>query len=214
MRWTRQILMGLGLLAPSIVTAHPHVFVQAQITLIYDGTTPTAVQMDWIYDDYFSLLLTADLGIDLDGDMRLTADEQVILNDAVTEWPAGFEGDLEVLQDGKAVQLGPKIGHVMSFENGIITETHVRPLAAIGTADLVIRPFDPFYFVAYDVIDPIRFVGTDACRGDVTRADMVAARAMFAELTGGMRPEDVGAEEDFPEVGRSFSDTVTISCGF
>lgn len=211
---SKHILVLTGLLAPTICTAHPHVFVQAELTIIFDGQIPTAVKVDWIYDDYFSLLLTADLGIDLDGDMVLTAAEEAVLDQAVTEWPADFDGDLEVRQDGAVISLGPKQSHQMSFENGIITESHIRPLTGMVAGPFVIQPFDPYYFVAYDVVGPIRFDGTQDCAGSISRADMDAARAMFAELTGGLAPEDVSAEESFPKIGHAFADSVTISCAF
>jgi len=62
----------LTLCPVAVAQAHPHVFVDVELAVIYDNGTPVGVQVDWTYDDYFSLLLLADLGLDLDGDMQLT----------------------------------------------------------------------------------------------------------------------------------------------
>lgn len=66
----------------STAVAHPHVFVQTEVEILIgsDGL-PTGVRLNWIYDDFFSLLVTEELGIDPDGDMVLTDDETAILTD-------------------------------------------------------------------------------------------------------------------------------------
>jgi len=208
-----QIALAAGLCVPTVAAAHPHVFVQAQVTLLFEADRPVGVQVDWVYDEFFSLLLTSDLGIDLDGDMRLSADEEVILAEAVTTWPQGFEGDLEVRQNGEVIPLGAKLGHTMSFEDGIVRETHVRVLPPMDSMSFEVQVFDPYYYVAYDLIQPIRFSGRDDCAAVVQVADLDAARAMVADLLGGLAPEDVPADGDFPPVGAEFTDKVNITCG-
>lgn len=198
---------------PSFSAAHPHLFVQTELTVLYENNVPVAVQVDWIYDDFFSLLLTADLGIDLDGDLVLTAEEEAMLDAAVTEWPPGFKGDLEVRQNGQVVPLGAKVAHSMSFESGIVRESHVRVLPPLTNPNLAIQAFDPFYYIAYDIVQPVVVSGRADCAVSVTPADMDAARALVAELLDGLTPEDVGPDEPFPEVGNEFADVMTITCG-
>ena len=204
----KHIALAIGFALPSMSAAHPHVFVQAQITVLFEADRPVGVQ-----DDFFSLLLTSDLGIDLDGDMVLSAQEEIILAKAVTDWPQGFEGDLEVRQNGAVVPLGAKVGHTMSFNSGIIRETHARVLPPMDGVNFTLQVFDPYYYVAYDLLGPIRFSGRDDCTASIQPADMDAARAIVAELTGGQAPEDMPADAEFPRVGAEFADTVTITCG-
>lgn len=209
----RYMALAAGVVLPGATLAHPHVFVQAQLTILYEAERPVGVQVDWVYDDFFSLLLTSDLGIDLDGDLVLTPDEEQVLADAVTTWPEGFEGDLELRQDGRIVPLGEKVGHTMSFDDGIVRETHVRVLPAMSNASFDLQVFDPYYFVAYDLLTPITFSGRDDCAATIRPADLEAARALVAELLDGLAPEDVAADEEFPPVGGEFADTVTVTCG-
>lgn len=213
MKCLPHIALAAAIAVPSAAAAHPHVFVQAQVTVLYEADRPVGVQVDWVYDEFFSLLLTSDLGIDLDGDMVLTPDEEVVLAEAVTTWPQGFEGDLEVRQNGAVIPLGAKVGHTMSFADGIVRETHVRVLPPMEDMNFELQVFDPYYFIAYDLIQPIRFSGRDDCASEVIPADMDAARAMVADLLGGLAPEDVPADGEFPPVGSEFADTAVISCG-
>lgn len=194
--------------------AHPHLFVGVDVTVIYDGDRPTAVELTWRYDDFFSLLLTSDLGIDLDGDLLLDADELVMLTDAVTTWPADFGGDLEVMQSDAAITLGPRSAHRVDYADGLITETHVRPITGSidPAADLNIRVYDAFYYIAYELNGPVAFQGRDDCTAGIIPPDLNAAYSLVDELLYGRPASDVGADEAFPEVGVQFAQTIVVSC--
>ncbi|WP_242650507.1 DUF1007 family protein [Cognatiyoonia koreensis] len=200
-------------MTPATGLAHPHLFVETALTILYEGDIPVGVQVEWIYDDFFSLLLTSDLGIDLDGDLALSAEEEAVLDAAVTAWPEGFAGDLEVRQNGELVPLGDKTDHTMSYEAGIVRETHVRPLPQLNDPNITLQAFDPFYYIAYDLTQPVQIIGRTDCDVAVFPADLDAARALVADLLDGLAPEDVGPDEPFPEVGSEFADKVSVTCG-
>lgn len=208
------ILSFLAGITATPVFAHPHVFVETAVAVIYENNTPIAVRLEWTYDDFFSLLLTADLGIDQDGDGVLTPEETDILVASVKKWPAGFEGDLEVLQDEKPLALGPREDHRVTFENGIMREIHTRPLISPTSANLplVVRPYDLYFYVAYDVTDDLTTEGRDACVGVLEVPDEEAAKAVVVDLLDGRSPSDVGPTEEFPAVGNLFAQTVTFTC--
>lgn len=196
------------------VSAHPHVFVEVAVTIIYTNDRPAAVRLEWAYDDYFSLLLTADLGIDQDGDGILMPDELAALTASVKDWPDDYEGDLEVMQAGHVIALGPKEDHIVTYEGGILRETHTRPL--VGAVDaalpLDVRPYDPYFYVAYDVTGGITIEGRDDCAGEVLAPDLDAANALVEKLLDGRPASDVGPTEEFPAVGNLFTQTVTFTC--
>lgn len=198
----------------TMAQAHPHIFVSTEVTVIFEDGVPAAVDLAWIYDDYFSLLITSDLGLDLDGDMQLTAEEEQILAASVTEWPADFQGDLEVSQGGDIIQLAPRTNHTMVFEDGIVREMHRRPIPALNdpTAPITIRAYDPFYYVAYDLVGAVQIEGRDNCEALITPANLDAAYTLVEELLYGRPAADVGADEQFPEVGVAFADTIEVTC--
>lgn len=203
-------------LLPTSLTGHPHVFVQAQmaIQINADGQIE-GVHLRWFYDDLFSLLLTSDLGIDLDGDMRLEPEEFRALEEAVLNWPSDFEGDLEVRRaSGDVVPLGARLDASINFENGRLEERHFRALAApvaVGEG-VAVATFDPYFYVAYALEGPVQIIGNDACRADISEADVDAAYTAASEMLGGRLPSEVPDTEQFPRVGGLFSDQVIVTC--
>ena len=58
----------LGLVAAPL-GAHPHVFVDTAMRFeVNDDAEITGVTMTWSYDDFFTLLIFEDMGLDPDGD--------------------------------------------------------------------------------------------------------------------------------------------------
>ena len=209
---TFSLIAALAL--PVQATAHPHVFVQADMTIVFAEDGTVAVRLVWTYDDFFSLMVSTDLGIDLDGDTILTAEEQTMLDDRITAWPPEYSGDLEVMQGDQVLPLADKREHRMTFQDGIFVETHLRPVASLADSDapLIVRAYDPTYYVAYDLTRPVRIEGRDDCEVSIVPADLNAAYSMVEELLYGRPASDVGPDEAFPEVGRAFADTVTVTC--
>lgn len=203
-----------ALVVPVTATAHPHVFVQAQVTVVFDEAGDMGIKLDWYYDDLFSLLVTTDLGIDMDGDLVLTAEEQALLDSQIAAWPPEYAGDLEVAQGGAVLALGEKQDHRMTYVEGLFVETHTRPVPAVPDADgaIQIRVYDPSFYTAYDLRRPVLFEGRDDCSAEIIPADVDAAYAMAESLLDGQAPGDVGPDEYFPAIGDAFADTIVVTC--
>lgn len=212
MRITLPLLAALA--CPVTAAAHPHVFVEAQVTVVFDADDGVSVKLDWFYDDFFSLLVISDLGIDMDGDLVLTAAEQALLDSQITAWPPDYQGDLEVAQAGQILELANKQNHSMTYADGLFQEAHVRPIVAIAdrAAALQVRVFDPSFYTAYELRGPVLIEGRDDCEVTVISADIDAAYALAESLLGGRSASDIGPEEYFPQVGDAFADTVIVTC--
>ena len=212
MRLTLPLLAALAL--PVTATAHPHVFVQAQITVVFDDAGGLGVKLDWFYDDLFSLLVTTDLGIDMDGDLVLTAQEQALLDSQITTWPPDYTGDLEVSQGGQVLALAEKQNHTMSYVEGLFHEAHLRPVPAVFDADspIQIRVFDPSFYTAYDLRTPVLIEGRDDCTAEIISADVDAAYALAESLLDGRQAGEVGPDDYFPKIGDAFADTIVVTC--
>ncbi|MFA8441544.1 DUF1007 family protein [Yoonia sp.] len=203
-----------ALTVPHGATAHPHVFVEAQVTVVFDDGGALGVKLDWFYDDLFSLLVTTDLGIDMDGDLQLTAAEQQLLDTQITAWPPDYTGDLEVSQGGAVLVLGEKRDHRMTYADGLFHEVHLRPVPQIADpqAPIGIRVYDPSFYTAYDLRRPVLIEGRDDCTAEVVPADIDAAYALAESLLDGQDPNAVGPDEYFPEIGDAFADTIVVTC--
>jgi polyphosphate kinase len=212
MRLTLPLITALVL--PTTLPAHPHIFVEARVTVVFDQEGGFGVKLDWFYDDLFSLLVTTDLGIDMDGDLLLTADEQALLDDQITAWPPEYTGDLEVSQAGEILVLADKQDHRMTYADGLFHEAHLRPVAQPADPDtpIQIRVFDPSFYTAYDLLQPVVIEGRDDCTAQVILADIDAAYALADSLLEGQDPSAVGPDDYFPEIGDAFADTIVVTC--
>lgn len=212
MRLTLPFLAALAM--PVTAAAHPHVFVQAQVTVVFDAAGDIGIKLDWYYDDLFSLLVTTDLGIDMDGDLVLTAQEQALLDSQIAAWPPEYDGDLEVAQGAVVLALGDKQDHSMTYVEGLFVETHLRPLPDVPdpTAPIQIRVYDPSFYTAYELRQPVVMTGRDDCSAEIVPADVDAAYALAARLLDGRDAAQVGPDEYFPAVGDAFADTIIVTC--
>ena len=212
MRLIRPLLTAL--VAPITAAAHPHVFVEAQVTVVFDQDGGVGVKLDWFYDDFFSLLVTTDLGIDMDGDLVLTSAEQDLLDTQITAWPPDYAGDLEVSQGDAVIALEAKQNHTMTYAEGLFHEAHLRPISALAKRDapLQIRVYDPSFYTAYELRGPVVIEGRDDCAAEIIAADIDAAYALAESLLDGQEAGDIGPDDYFPEIGDAFADTIVVTC--
>lgn len=212
MRLTLPLITAMVL--PTTIPAHPHVFVEAQVTVVFGEGGELAVKLDWFYDDLFSLLVTTDLGIDMDGDLILTAAEQQLLDEQIAAWPPDYAGDLEVSQGDAVLALAEKRDHRMTYEDGLFHEAHLRPVPELADPDapVRIRVYDPTFYTAYELRSPVLIEGRDDCTAEIVPADLDAAYALAESLLDGQDPAEVGPDEYFPEIGDAFADTIVVTC--
>lgn len=90
------------LLFPTAALAHPHVFLDTQLTLHFHGPLLEEVEVAWTYDDLFSMGLFADMGLDPEADGKLTPSEVAKLQGFNLDWPKDFPGDLYIEAGVKA----------------------------------------------------------------------------------------------------------------
>lgn len=210
----RMSLPFLALLIPAPLAAHPHIFVTAEVRVVFDEAGAVAVHLDWEYDELFSLLVTSDYGLDMDGDLVLTAAEQVTLEEEIAAWPEGFTGDLEVMQGEAVLPLGEKQDHRMAYEDGLFVEAHLRPVAAPIDPDapIRIRVYDPGFYTAYDLRQPVTVQGREDCEVEVIPADLDAAYALAESLNANLSSGPFDGDYNFPEIGDAFADTIVVTC--
>ena len=162
-----------------------------------------AVDVTWTYDDFFTLLIFEDMGLDPDRDGVLNGAELVRLKGFdLIEWPDGFEGDLYLTQNDTPVLLALPEPLSIAVEDGRIVATHRRSLEPVDLQNLVVRQFDPTYFVAYTVQSFGTPEGCDAFRtpANPSDADRALAEALQTDEVG---PVDLGIH---------FADTFTLTC--
>ncbi|MEI4233065.1 DUF1007 family protein [Roseovarius sp. D22-M7] len=189
--------------------AHPHVFVDVGLRFEADGRgNLTGVEVTWRYDDFFSLLILSDMGLDTDGDGVLTEAERARLKGFdLEEWPEGFEGDLYIHRGGEKITLDHPVPTGVKLEDGRIVATHRRGFGPVPADGLRVEPYDPTYYVEYTLAGPVELPG--ACDHAIREPDLDASQRAFREMIA-----ELSAEEayDGVEVGNLFSDVMVISC--
>ena len=92
-RLLRSSLVAVCLAAPVPALAHPHVLIDTGLKLVTDAEGMlVGVEVQWTYDDLYSMLLFEDMGVDNDHDGRLNPAEIAFLDGFDMQWVPGFEG--------------------------------------------------------------------------------------------------------------------------
>lgn len=194
-------------LAASQAQAHPHVFVETGLTLMADESGRlVGVEVSWTYDDFYSLLLLEDMGLDADGDGQLTDEELAKLDGFDLNWMEGYQGDLYVSADGGQLDLAPPEGRGTAVVGGQIVTRHFRAFAPV-TGTVVLKAYDPTFYTAYDLQGGVD--APESCEATVQPADLDRAYTMVEEA---LYANPAMPDDDFPEVGEAFADVVEVTC--
>lgn len=205
-------------LVPSVVQAHPHIFVDAGFFLKFDEEDRLVeVKVTWQYDDFYSLLVTEDLQIDRDGDGILTESERLLLTGFDTNWAEGFNGDLELRAGADLVALSGPLEATTDLRDGRITSTHIRRLhQPLGKAEgpISLKAFDPSYYTAYEIRLPVTLSEPlqGQCLLERIEPDIMGA---LAEMEAQLLRIDADAdleENDIPMMGGQFATEILVSC--
>ncbi|WP_353471397.1 DUF1007 family protein [Salipiger sp. H15] len=204
--------LGAALISGAVMAgpaaAHPHVFADVGLALALDaGQQVVSVEVTWRYDEFFSLLILEDMGLDADGDGVLAPAEQAALERFdLDNWYEGFEGDLYMYSEGAQLGLGAPEFVSVALEDGRITSVHRRSVTPAPAEGLVIEPYDPTYYIAFEASLPVTLPAP--CRAIRHRPDLdAAARKLQAELA--RIPEDKFLEI---EPGRDYADRIEVTC--
>ena len=210
----RAIALGLGpalALGASVAQAHPHVFIDTGLRVETDAEGRiTGIEVSWTYDELTTMLVFDDMRLDQDYTGTLTEDELRQLDGFDLNWVDGFEGDVYAEQEGRGLALGPPEGRGVSVSDARITTRHFRPLSSDAGAPglpLILRAYDPTYFVAYDLQGGVSV--PEGCQVSITPADLDRAYTMVEEALYG---QPSTGTYDFPEIGEAFADKVVVQC--
>jgi ABC-type uncharacterized transport system substrate-binding protein len=213
--FTREFWVAVWVGLPGAAIAHPHVFVDATIEVIFDASgRAEALRIGWTYDEFISLAIVEDRALDPDYDGVLTPEATAALSGFDMQWDAGFPGDTYATLDGAPVALERPSGWTAAYADGRLSSTHVRRLAtpvATDAAPLVIKAYDPGFYTAYTVTAPPLITGRDGCAAELFTPDTDAAdEALLAELA--KIPTTADIEFAYPEVGAAYAQEIRITC--
>ncbi|MCX7645520.1 MAG: DUF1007 family protein [Rhodobacteraceae bacterium] len=217
MRRLLGVTAGLALAAGTAAEAHPHVFIDTGLELVFDASGMlSGVRVTWSYDEFTSLLVLEDRGLDPDHDGVLTPEELAKLDGFDMNWDEGWPGDLYLRAGGEEIGLSRPVEHDARLENGRIVTTHLRALdrpVPVEGPGVVLAAYDPTYYVAYALSLPIGFTGRDDCAAEITPPDLTAANQKLLAAMAELSADETLEDYDLPPVGEDFADRLTVTCG-
>ena len=207
---------GLALLAPpDPAVAHPHVFIDTGLEVIFDTAgLATGIRVTWAYDEYYALMIMEERTLDPDGDGRLTEAEKTGLAGFDMDWDADYPGDTYAFADNVPLRLSRPSEFTADVQDGKIVSSHLRQLDSPFRPDkaaLVVKSYDPVYYFSYAILQDVILTGGEGCHGQLYRADPTAARAKAGSFLRAFSKSG-GPDQDFPRIGEIFADEVRVTC--
>jgi ABC-type uncharacterized transport system substrate-binding protein len=209
------VLTGLAALAPLPAAAHPHVFIDATVEVIFDDAgRAEGLRIGWTYDDFFSMMIIEDRALDPDYDAVLTPEAVEALAGFDMQWDEGFPGDTYAFMADAALALERPTDWSADYAEGKITSTHVRRFqtpVAVAETPLIVKVYDPGFYTAYAVTGTPTLTGRDDCTVEVFTPDTDAADDALLALLAQM-PTTADIEVAYPEVGASYAQDIRVTC--
>lgn len=203
---------------PGAIVAHPHVYIDAALGLVYDDKGDlTGMNVEWSYDDFYSLLIIEDYALDPDGDSVLTPEESDLIQGFDADWVPGSAGGLYVTADGKPVELEMPRDFTAEYRDGRLISRHFRPLAQPLSGDraLQIQIYDPEFYVDFSVPKAPVAEGRDCAieliPGDTNAAPDAYRKAVEDAL--GVGTDTAEADIITVDIGSAGADEMRVNCG-
>ena len=199
-----------GLSSPS--NAHPHLFIDGTVGFLFraDGRVD-GVRITWTYDAFTSLALFQQLDLDADRDGVFDDADRAAIVAHMTDWPAGFDGNVHLDREGRRIALGqPENGEAWHVDYQVSVAFDLPVVEPVDAkSGIRLRLYDPTYYIAYAVTGleetalPRCSASIDPFEADET---LRAVQVRLADLPRGQTPED-------DDIGALFADEVYLSCG-
>ena len=209
----KPLILALALLCGAqTAQAHPHVFIDTGLEVIFDNQhRATGIRITWSYDDLTSLQIVTDKGLDPDFDGNLTPDETTQLNGFDMHWDAGYPGDTYASVAGQPMLLSGPSDWTVAYNDAKILSTHYRSFATPieVTQPLLIQVYDPTLYVSYALKLGTTLTKAPDCTARTLLPDLDSARAKLDAAIAAL-PQD--AEAAYPELGADFAEAMEVTC--
>ncbi|HLZ65929.1 MAG TPA: DUF1007 family protein [Aliidongia sp.] len=164
-------LLALAALAiPGVAAAHPHIFIEEHVEVLFDQNNATGVRMTWSFDELYSSMLRSDYTGTKKG--PITAADVKSLHDKAFANLASVHYFTTMSLDGQPVTFGTPTDFTAGFTaDDKAVYSFVIPLSlpkAVAKSLLEIAVFDPEYYVDFELAsdNPVKATGGAALKAD------------------------------------------------
>jgi ABC-type uncharacterized transport system substrate-binding protein len=160
-----RLVPGVALIAALLTfagpaSAHPHVWVAVETTLLYERGAFTGFRHKWTFDEFYSAMAVE--GLDTDKDGKFSREELAELAKVNVTSLKDFGYFTFPQLAGQALKLGEPRDYWLEHKDGVLSLHFVLPLATPVLAEakgLAFGVYDPSFFIAFDlakVAQPLR----------------------------------------------------------
>lgn len=200
---------------PTPAQAHPHVFIDGGVDLVFDDETQlTALDVTWLYDEFETLYLLAAHGLSLNDQGGLDEGDRRALQKALSLWPEDFDGSAHMTVNGEAVALAwpsaPQVHLIDGRLRSEFTRALETPLTLRGQ-NAEIAFYESTYFFAFKITNTPRFIGgAGLCAANVVPFTPDPNDGPLLAKLAQLSREEIPQDEN---VGALFADRIALSCG-
>jgi ABC-type uncharacterized transport system substrate-binding protein len=216
-RATSAILATIALVFTTPASAHPHVWVTYETTVMYENGTVTSIGHIWTFDDMYTAM--AIQGLDANKDGTYSKDELAELTKINIDGLKDFNYFTEAKLGTDAISFKPPKDAWLEHSNGILRLHYQLPLEKpiLAEADgLRISITDPTFFIAFEPEqkDALKLsAAPDGCSAqfvdptaDKTAEDAKKLGEALAQEFNGQGPDGATG------AGFASAKTITVSC--
>ena len=209
-----RLLFLAAVLLPTSALAHPHVFVDATVEIVFDTAGKmTAVRNIWQFDDAFSEY--AIQGLDKDDDGKLSDAELKPLAKVNVDSLKDFDFFTYLTVAKNTATFVPPEEYWLEFHGGRLTLFFTLPLkkpVAVGPKTML-EIFDPEYFVAFEFAktNPVKLDGAPAGCTAVHHPPKALDDATMAILAQ-IPADQHDLPPDLVEAASSLANYIAVNC--
>lgn len=194
-------------------SAHPHVWVTVETTVVYEDGRITGLRHRWEFDDFYTSLATQ--GLDTNGDGKFSREELQELADVNVESLKEFTYfTLAKLGDTVVKSKAPQ-DYYLEHKDGILSLYFTLPFEQPVLADAEnfnFAVFDESFYIAFDFgeKDPVKLAGApEGCQASIGVPDneLAQLKALNDAFSGLSTAGDANAG-----MGMGYARTVTLGC--
>ncbi|GFM36414.1 hypothetical protein DSM19430T_10980 [Desulfovibrio psychrotolerans] len=141
----------LAVLLPVAAHAHPHVFVDNTMDVVFDAQGMSGIRVTWKFDPMASMQYLADL--DPNGDGVLTREEWEAQREDIAGFLAEERFFLYIMVNGTTVPVTAVHDFVVTYADGVLTYTFFAPLAVPRGSRVLVAVYDPSYYTDFQTYE-------------------------------------------------------------
>ena len=154
-----------GFLRPETAFAHPHVFIEQRLKVVFDDNGLSGIQVNWLFDDMFSSMIANDH--DLNKNNSLEPEEVAQIKGKAFAYIAEYDYFFSVKIDGTPFPVKWVTDFSAELDQGKLIYDFFIPchVAAVRTPKkIIIASYDPNYYTAIFFADrtPYRLINASA----------------------------------------------------